>query len=214
MPVQQPRARLRQQRILRAAAAVFARRGYGDAAVAEIAREAETSKGGLYFHFPGKEALLLALLDHTAGLLRGKVQTAMAAQADPVARAEAALQVLLRTFSRHRTLARVFVLEAAAAGPRFQARVDAIEQEFAALVRTELDLAVASGRLVPQDTDLAAQAWIGMLDGVIRHWVSSRDRNSLESRYEALHALLLRSVGAWPAPAGAGAATARKGISA
>ena len=77
MPVRAPRqarSRARREQLLSAAASVFARRGYADAAIDEIAREAETSKGGLYFHFPGKDALLLAVLDKTAALLRRKVE--------------------------------------------------------------------------------------------------------------------------------------------
>ena len=42
---------------------VFARRGYRDAGVDEIAAEAGYSKGALYWHFAGKEELLSALLE-------------------------------------------------------------------------------------------------------------------------------------------------------
>jgi AcrR family transcriptional regulator len=42
---------------------VFARRGYGQAGVDEIAAAAGYSKGALYWHFSGKEDLLLALLE-------------------------------------------------------------------------------------------------------------------------------------------------------
>jgi AcrR family transcriptional regulator len=42
---------------------VFARRGYEQAGVDEIATEAGYSKGALYWHFSGKEELLTALLD-------------------------------------------------------------------------------------------------------------------------------------------------------
>src|SRR5213596_2109207 len=49
--------------LLSAALRVFARRGYRDAAVDEIAAEAGYSKGALYWHFSGKEELLMALLD-------------------------------------------------------------------------------------------------------------------------------------------------------
>ena len=46
-----------------AAVRVFARRGYRQAGVDEIAAEAGYSKGALYWHFTGKEELLTALLD-------------------------------------------------------------------------------------------------------------------------------------------------------
>ena len=49
--------------LLAAALRVFARRGYREAGVDEIAAEAGYSKGALYWHFPGKEELLLALLE-------------------------------------------------------------------------------------------------------------------------------------------------------
>src|SRR5918911_4591826 len=49
--------------LLDAALAVFARRGYRDAGVDEIAAEAGYSKGALYWHFSGKEDLLMALLE-------------------------------------------------------------------------------------------------------------------------------------------------------
>jgi AcrR family transcriptional regulator len=49
--------------LLTAALRVFARRGYRDAGVDEIAAEAGYSKGALYWHFSGKEELLLALLE-------------------------------------------------------------------------------------------------------------------------------------------------------
>ena len=49
--------------LLTAALRVFARRGYSQAGVDEIAAEAGYSKGALYWHFSGKEELLLTLLE-------------------------------------------------------------------------------------------------------------------------------------------------------
>src|SRR4051812_25454645 len=49
--------------LLNAALRIFARRGYRDAGVDEIAAEAGYSKGALYWHFSGKEELLAALLE-------------------------------------------------------------------------------------------------------------------------------------------------------
>jgi AcrR family transcriptional regulator len=49
--------------LLTAALRVFARRGYRESRVDEIAAEAGYSKGALYWHFSGKEDLLMALLE-------------------------------------------------------------------------------------------------------------------------------------------------------
>jgi AcrR family transcriptional regulator len=51
------------EELLEAALRVFARRGYREAGVDEIAAEAGYSKGALYWHFSGKEELLQALLE-------------------------------------------------------------------------------------------------------------------------------------------------------
>jgi AcrR family transcriptional regulator len=51
------------EELLTAALRVFARHGYGQSGVDEIAAEAGYSKGALYWHFSGKEELLLALLE-------------------------------------------------------------------------------------------------------------------------------------------------------
>ena len=59
------RAEGRQAReeLLSAALRVFARRGYREAGVEEIAAEAGYSKGAVYWHFSGKAELLEALLE-------------------------------------------------------------------------------------------------------------------------------------------------------
>ena len=49
--------------LLTAALRVFARRGYREAGVEEIAAEAGYSKGALYWHFSGKEELFLTLVE-------------------------------------------------------------------------------------------------------------------------------------------------------
>jgi AcrR family transcriptional regulator len=49
--------------LLDAAMEVFARRGYRDASVDEIAERAGYSKGAIYFHFSGKDDLFFALLE-------------------------------------------------------------------------------------------------------------------------------------------------------
>jgi AcrR family transcriptional regulator len=52
----------RATRILDTAARLFAHYGYDKTTVDDIAREAGVSKGAVYLHWPGKEQLLLALI--------------------------------------------------------------------------------------------------------------------------------------------------------
>ena len=50
-------------RILGAATQLFARRGYGEASVSDIAAEAGVSMGALYHHFTSKEELFRTVVD-------------------------------------------------------------------------------------------------------------------------------------------------------
>ena len=81
--MKQERSTRRRERILDAAFAVFSQRGYREAGVDEVGRQAETSKGGVYFHFPTKESLFLELLRTTADRLVGKVERSMSGIPDP-----------------------------------------------------------------------------------------------------------------------------------
>src|SRR5512135_1945561 len=59
----QRRSEETRSRILDAAIKLFSSRGYNQASVDDICREAGISKGAFYHHFKSKQALFLALLD-------------------------------------------------------------------------------------------------------------------------------------------------------
>ena len=69
-PVQRPRrasAEVRQAAILDAALAEFAKHGFADARVEDIARGAAVSKGTVYLYYPTKQALFEALVRRDIG---------------------------------------------------------------------------------------------------------------------------------------------------
>ena len=73
----------RRRRILTAATAAFARLGFADASMDEIARASGVTKPVLYDHFASKDALLLAVLEGVRDLLLAKGEEALRA---PVSR--------------------------------------------------------------------------------------------------------------------------------
>ncbi|MGK9146381.1 TetR/AcrR family transcriptional regulator [Plantibacter flavus] len=60
---QQQRGHERRQTVVEGAARMFDRVGYGQASLSDIAREAGTTQGSLYFYFPSKEELALAVIN-------------------------------------------------------------------------------------------------------------------------------------------------------
>jgi TetR/AcrR family transcriptional regulator, fatty acid metabolism regulator protein len=194
MRVEQARSQTRRQRILEAAALTFSRRGYRATSVDDIAEASATSKGGIYFHFPNKEAIFLALLEGMAALLHDRMERAMAEAAGPEAKLDAALLTMLHTFGAHRTLARLFLVDAMGANREFSARIMEIQEGFVALIERQLQEAIAEGALPAVDTEITSVAWFGALLQVVTHWLLLGKPADLNAAYPALRALLLRSV--------------------
>jgi AcrR family transcriptional regulator len=191
------------ERILEAAADVFAEKGFYGAAVDDIVRASDTSKGAFYFHFPNKQGIFVALLDHLTARLLSRVEQAMAAETDPVRRLDAALQAVVSAFAQRRRLARLLLVEAAGLGHAMDQRLLAVHARFIALIKRELDQALAQGPLAARvpDTELVACAWMGALNEVVVRWLYTGQPEPLERVAPVLRELLLRSIGAEPGPA-------------
>ncbi|TAK22447.1 MAG: TetR/AcrR family transcriptional regulator [Chloroflexota bacterium] len=191
----QVRTRERHERILDAALDVIVSRGYQATAVSDIATAADTSKGGVYFHFPGKDAIFLALIDRSARLLRERVIARIGAETDPTRRLDAALGALVDVFGTHRRLTRLFLVETPGAGPRFYTKTLELHGDFIEIIAAELDAAVAAGTIAPHDTRLIAQAWFGAINEVVSQWAVDTSPHPLGESLPGLRGLLLRGVG-------------------
>jgi AcrR family transcriptional regulator len=64
------RGRAARNALMKAALAVFSRKGFEDTSIEEICLAAGYSKGGFYFHFRGKDDLLAQILEHDVDLAR------------------------------------------------------------------------------------------------------------------------------------------------
>src|SRR5690242_14505397 len=184
------------QRLLDAAEQVFAEKGYHGAGVDDIIRASDSSKGGFYFHFPNKQAIFLALVDALTPKLAASIDRAIAAETDPVAQLDAALRTVLDLFARHRRLSKILLVEAVGLGHGFDEKLMRTRGQFARMIQTHLDRAVAAGAIAPLDTETVAWAWFGAINELVVRWLVSGQPERLDQVLPQLRALLLRSVGA------------------
>lgn len=70
--------------ILAAAAAAFAGQGFTATSITEIAEEARVTKGAVYHHFPDKQSLFEAVINHYNDVAQQKVYQAIAGHVDDV----------------------------------------------------------------------------------------------------------------------------------
>ncbi len=184
-------ARTAKERILDAAASLFARRGYYNANVDEIIQQSGTSKGSFYFHFPSKEQMALGLVDQLSDKLVRRLERSIEAESDPLKRILLAIDAVLLTFSKQRKLAQILIVNIVGQGKSMDRKFLPIRDKFAGLIKRELDGAVESGAIRPVDTNLVSRLWLGALSEMILRWLlQEKPRPLMESAPEVRDLLM------------------------
>jgi TetR/AcrR family transcriptional regulator, fatty acid metabolism regulator protein len=181
-------------RILDAALDAFSNKGYHDTSVDEIVDRSQTSKGAVYFHFPNKQRLFLALVDKFADLLERRVTEAISHEKIGIGRVRAALQACLDTFGRYRSLAKILLVQAVGLGSVFEEKRLNVHERFAQMIKIYLDQAIEAGDIVPIDTAVVSYAWIGAINEVVIRWVYTGEP-APDRIIGTLLPMLLQSVG-------------------
>lgn len=184
------------ERILEAAAQVFAESGYHGASVDDIATASGGSKGGIYFHFPGKREIFFALVNRFADRLLSDAHESIEGEQSGAYKAGAVIESTLETFSKHAKLAKVLLASGVGLGPAFDESLLRLHDRFAGLIRERLDAAVEDGSIPALDTTLASYAWMGALNEIILRWLYTGEPSPLTSAAPQLKSILLSSVGA------------------
>lgn len=182
------------ERILDSALNIFSNKGYHDTRLDEIVDESSTSKGSIYFHFPNKEKLFLALVDQFADLIERRVIEAIEQEDEGIKRVHVALESVLSTFGKYRRPAKLLLVQAVGLGTVFEQKRMEITDRFAELIRTYLQEAVDVGDIAPVDVEVISHAWMGAIYSVVIQWVYTGEPDQ-ERIMNALLPVLLRSVG-------------------
>jgi TetR/AcrR family transcriptional regulator, fatty acid metabolism regulator protein len=181
-------------RIEDAALEIFANKGYHQSSIDEIVAQSGTSKGAVYFHFPNKQELFMALVDKFADLLERRVVEAIEGEADGMKQVSAALETCIDTFGKYRPLAKILLVQAVGLGAVFEQKRMDVQTRFALLIKTYLDRAVTLGQIAPLDSEVVAYAWMGALNEMMMRWIYTGSPTPERLR-SALIPLFLQSVG-------------------
>jgi TetR/AcrR family fatty acid metabolism transcriptional regulator len=180
-------------KILRAAETVFAKKGYYESLVEEIAQASQTSKGAIYFHFPSKEELFSALMERLAKSLLQDVEASISQQQGAVAKIEAALEAVMRHLLQQRKLAQILLVQSLF-NPAFARKRLEIFDQFAQLIQRYLDEAIEEGSISPVDSRIVAHAWLGAIHELVVRWLYV-EKPSLKRALPALTQLFLHGIG-------------------
>jgi AcrR family transcriptional regulator len=118
-------------RLLEAVGRAVAEKGYAAATIDDIVRGAGVSKKTFYEHFRDKEDCFLAAYEAAADELFARVREAQRASDSWLERTRAGISAHLRWLAAEPALARVFLIEVAAAGPHALERREALRDRYA-----------------------------------------------------------------------------------
>src|SRR5215208_5039904 len=127
-------------RLLEAAGRAVAKKGYAATTIDDIVRGAGVSKKTFYEHFPDKLGCFLAAYESASDELLEHVRAAQDSEAAWVDRTRAGIHAYLRWLAAEPALARVFLIEVAAAGPQALERRERLRDRYAERMR-ELQVA-------------------------------------------------------------------------
>jgi len=181
--------------ILRAAIKVFARSGFFNSKVADIAREAGVDDGTVYLYFKNKDDILVSIFNHYMEEALAAGKASLAKTSDPVEKLKRIVHAHLEGLGRDRKLAVVFQVELRSSS-KFMEQFSATKvTEYLELIREVVEEGQRSGVFRSAlNTKVVAKVLFGALDEMATNWVLSRKRYSLASTAEPVLDIFLNGI--------------------
>jgi AcrR family transcriptional regulator len=186
----------RRDAILEAARVVFARQGYANTVVDDIAGQADIGKGTLYLYFPSKEQIYMAALLEDARRLDDESRAAMAAMDSWRDKLRAYVEVRIRYFDKHQNFVRIYLTEFRSMcmqGKPVHADLHRLAEQGEAQLAQMFAAAAARGHIRNIDPELAAGAVSDLTRGLMERRLKHMGRPMSSSDTEFALDLLYRA---------------------
>ncbi len=182
----------KREKILQAAATVFAGKGFAGARVSDIAKRAKVADGTIYLYFKSKDEIIAALFALAMSQFLDRARSEMATLEGAEARLRRLAHFHLEQVGSNRDLAVVFQVELRHS-QKFMERVSTtILADYLDLIRQVIRDGQSEGVL---RSDLPATAvakcLFGMLDEMATNWVLSHRQYRLEDQAPVVAELFL-----------------------
>jgi TetR/AcrR family fatty acid metabolism transcriptional regulator len=175
-----PRTADKRKRILQAAVAVFARKGYFGARVSEIAKKAGVADGTIYLYFRNKEDILVSLFDDLMSEHVQQVKDALWSVPDAESRLRLVAEHHLRALGGNRDLAVVFQVELRQSTKFMERFTASWLQDYFALLGEIIARGQRDGEIRPDlPVKLGTKAFFGALDEMVTSWILGDQRYDL-----------------------------------
>lgn len=164
----------RRQRLLDAALALFAERGYSATPIETLCATARVATRHFYEQFDGREALLRALFDDIFEHASREISAVLTDDSEDLdARVGDAIRAGMRYLLADPRRARIFCLESIGVSREMEAHRRARLRDVATLIRRYADALQASGLLPARNYALPAVALMGAVFEMIEEWLTT-----------------------------------------
>jgi TetR/AcrR family fatty acid metabolism transcriptional regulator len=185
------------QQIIEAAVRVFARKGYYNSRVSDIAREAGIAAGTIYLYFKTKDDILVTLFRDKMADFVDTVRKAIAVEPDAARKVRRLVSLHFRILEENPDLAEVVQVELRQGQKFFRGASSQEIGAYFALIGSVLEEGVAEGRFrsgLP--VKVATKMLFGAMDQVATSWVLGRRGYQLVDTADAVAEIFLQGVAA------------------
>lgn len=185
----------KRQAILRSAIRVFARNGYFNSKVADIAREAGVADGTVYLYFKSKEEILHSIFDRSVEEALGAAKERVQRLADPREKLRQIAHMHLERLGADRDLAVVFQVELRGSTKFMEEFSAAGFAEYLALIRSTFEEGQRAGLFRAElNARVVAKVLFGALDEMATNWILSKRRYKLAPMADQVLDIFLNGV--------------------
>ena len=182
-------------RILEAAVAVFAQRGFHSARVADIAARAGVADGTVYLYFRNKEEILMAAINSAFDAFMKHARVELAKIESPVEKLRSLAFLHLHALGSNRDMAVVLQMELRQSVRFLEAFSHHQMVEYLGLVRDCIREGQQQGLFRPEMNDkIAANCFFGAIDEMVTSWVLAEEDYPLAQAAEPVTNIILRGL--------------------
>ena len=185
----------KREAILRAAIKVFARNGYFNSKVADVAKEAGVADGTVYLYFKSKEEILHSIFDRKMeeAIKEGRKQ--LVEVEDPREKLRRIAYLHLERLGADRNLAVVFQVELRGSTKFMEEFSAAGFAEYLNLIRETIEEGQKKNIFRPElNAKVTAKILFGALDEMATNWILSKRRYKLAPMAEPVLDIILKGV--------------------
>jgi TetR/AcrR family fatty acid metabolism transcriptional regulator len=187
----------KRESILRAATRVFARNGYFNSKVADIAREAEVADGTVYLYFKSKEEILHSIFNQNMAEAISSGRVLIEKLQDPGEKLRRIAMLHLERLGADPDLAVVFQVELRGSTKFMEEFSAAGFAEYLGLLRQTFEEGQRSGVFRKDlNAKIVSKILFGALDEMATNWVISRRNYKLPPMAEVVMDVFLNGVSA------------------